>query len=156
MWQFLGFWGLSSENRLFYSVLRRPAMFEMAHHKPTKCLLLRYLQLVPAKFLVNKAFSICRLHFTLFFLGVFRKPKMPHYTWRYQPHVYIYIYISLSLSLSPSLPPLSLPCPSPAPPLPSPPHPLPPSTPPSPSSWEQLLQQDSAVVISQLLDCSFI
>ena len=31
-----GFSGLNSENSLFYSVLRRPATSEMAHHKPTK------------------------------------------------------------------------------------------------------------------------
>ena len=30
--------------------------------------------------MVNKAFLICQLHFTLSFLGIFRKPKMPHYT----------------------------------------------------------------------------
>ena len=63
-------------------------MFEIAHHKPTKCLFLQYLQLVPGKFLVNKALSICQLHITLFFLRIFRKAKMPHYTWRYQPHIY--------------------------------------------------------------------
>ena len=43
-------------------------MFEMAHHKPTKSLILQYLQLVPAKFLGNKAFRICELHFALCFL----------------------------------------------------------------------------------------
>ena len=68
MCQFWGFSGLSSENSLFYSVLRRPAMFEMAHHKPTKSLFLQYLQLVPAKLLGNKAFRICELHFALGFL----------------------------------------------------------------------------------------
>ena len=52
-----------------------------------KMLVLQYLQLVPAKFLVNRAFPICQLHFTLFFLGIFRKPKITHSTWRYQPHV---------------------------------------------------------------------
>ena len=91
MCQFLGFSGLSSENSLFYSVLRRPAMFEMAHHKPTKSLFLQYLQLVPAKFLGNKAFRICELHFALRFLWFFRKPKLPHRPWRYHPHIYIYI-----------------------------------------------------------------
>ena len=50
-------------------------MFEMAHHKPTKCLFLQYLQLVPAKFLVNKALPICQLHFTLFFSGNFPEAK---------------------------------------------------------------------------------
>ena len=30
--------GLDSHNSLFYSVLRQPAMFEMAHHKPSKSL----------------------------------------------------------------------------------------------------------------------
>ena len=73
-----GFSGLSSENSLFYSVLRRPAMFEMAHHKPTKSLFLQYLQLVPAKLLGNKAFRICELHFALTFSVIFRKPKLPH------------------------------------------------------------------------------
>ena len=56
MCQFLGFSGLNSENSLFYSVLRWPAMFETAHHKPTKSLFLQYLQLVLAKFLGIKHF----------------------------------------------------------------------------------------------------
>ena len=43
-------------------------MFEIAHHKPTKSLFLQYLQLVPAKFLGNKAFRICEHHFALRFL----------------------------------------------------------------------------------------
>ena len=97
MCQFLGFSGLDSENSLFYSVLRRPAMFEMAHHKPTKFLFLQYLKLVPAKFLGNKAFHICELHFALRFLSFFRKPKLPHRPWRYHPHIYIYIYIYMLL-----------------------------------------------------------
>ena len=67
MWQFWGFSVLSNENSLFYSVLRRPALFEMAHHKLTKSLFLQYLQLVSAKFLGNKAFCICELHFALRF-----------------------------------------------------------------------------------------
>ena len=68
MCQFWVFLGLSSENSLFYSVLRWPAMFEMAHHKPTKSFFLQYLQLVPAKFVGNKAFRICEHHFALRFL----------------------------------------------------------------------------------------
>ena len=76
MCQFLGFSGLSSENSLFYSVLRRPAMFEMAHHKATKSLFLQYLQLVRAKFRGNKAFRICELHFALRFLSFFPEAKI--------------------------------------------------------------------------------
>ena len=72
MWQFWGFSVLNSGNSLFYSVLRRPAMFEMAHHKPTKSLFLQYFQLVPAKFLGNKALRFSELHFALRFLWFFR------------------------------------------------------------------------------------
>ena len=54
MWQFWVFSGLNSESSLFYSVLRRPAMFEMPYHKPIKCSFLQYLQLLPAKFLYIK------------------------------------------------------------------------------------------------------
>ena len=93
MCHFGGFSGLNSENSLFYSVLRRPAMFEMAHHKPTKMLVLQYLQLVPAKFLVNKAFPICRLHFTFFFLGIFLEAKKCHIVPEGTNHKAICIYI---------------------------------------------------------------
>ena len=41
VWQFWGFSGLSSKSSLFYSDLRLPAVFEMTHHKPTKCLFLQ-------------------------------------------------------------------------------------------------------------------
>ena len=54
--------------------------YYLRHHQPTKFLFLQYLQLVPAKFLVNRAFPICQLHFTLFFLRISRKPKMPNNT----------------------------------------------------------------------------
>ena len=86
----LDFSGLDSENSLFYSVLRRPAMFEMAHHKPRKCLFLQCLQLVPAKFLVNKKYHICELHFALRFLEFLRKPK---FATLYLKHTYIHTYI---------------------------------------------------------------
>ena len=92
MWQYLGFSGLNSENSLFYSALRRPAMFEIAHHKATKWLFLQYLQLVPAKVLVNKAFPICQLHFTLLFSGNF--PEANNATsYLKVPATYTYIYI---------------------------------------------------------------
>ena len=80
MWQFLFFQGEAAKNSLFYSILRLPAKFEMTHHKPTKCWLVQCLQLVPAKLVGNTAFHVCQLHFTLLFLGFFRKPKMPHFT----------------------------------------------------------------------------
>ena len=64
----LGGFRVKERNSLFYSVLRLPAMFEMMHHKPTKCLFLQCLKLVPANILGNKAFRICKLHFTLRFL----------------------------------------------------------------------------------------
>ena len=100
MWQFLGFSGLNSGNSLFYSVLRRPTMFEMAHHKPTKCLFLQYLQLVPAKFLVDNASPNCELHFTLFFWEFSGSQKchiIPEGTNHTHIHTYIHIYIYINI-----------------------------------------------------------
>ena len=50
--------------------------------QPTECLFLQYSQLAPASILGDRAFHICKLHFTLRFLWFFRKPKLPHCTQR--------------------------------------------------------------------------
>ena len=93
MWQIFVFCsGLSSENSLFYSILRLRAMSEMTHHTPTKCLFLQCLQLVPANILWHNRAHICKLHFALRFLWFFRKPNLPHCTWRYHPYIYIYMH----------------------------------------------------------------
>ena len=86
MWLFWGFSGLSSENSLFYSVLRRHNVWDGTSQTHKMLVFLQCFQLVPAKFLVSKASHICELHFALRFLAFIRKPKLPHYTWRYQPH----------------------------------------------------------------------
>ena len=59
MWQFCFFFRVRQRNSLFCSILRLPAMFGMTHHKPTKCLFLQCVQLVPANILGNKAFHFC-------------------------------------------------------------------------------------------------
>ena len=91
MWQFLVFqdWAAKPAFLQYFGVARN-AWDDSS--QATKCLFLQCLQLVPAEFLVNKAFHICELHFALRFLWFFWKPKLPHCTWRYQPHIYIYTY----------------------------------------------------------------
>ena len=66
-------------------------MFEMAHHKPTKCLFLQYLQLVPAKFLVNKAFLSVN-SISHYFFWEFSGSKKCHIVPEGTNHIYIYIY----------------------------------------------------------------
>ena len=94
----LGFSGLNSENSLFYSVLRRPAMFEMAHHKPTKCLFLQYLQLVPAKFLGKKHFmSVNSISHYIF--CDFSGSQNCHIDPEGTTHIYIYMYICICICI---------------------------------------------------------
>ena len=96
MWQFWGFSGLSSENSVFYSVL---------HHKPTKCLFWLYLQMVPAKFLVNKTFHICELHFALRFLGFNPEAKLATFFLKVPTtykifDVYVCLYVCFHLGVA--------------------------------------------------------
>ena len=88
MWHLGVFQGLSSENSLFL-----PAMFEMVRHKPTKSLFLQHLQLVPAKFLGNKAFRICEHRFALRFSVIF-SVRSCHIDPKQINHIYIYIYMA--------------------------------------------------------------
>ena len=97
MWQFWGFSGLSSENSLFYSVLRLSAMFEMAHHNPQNaCFYSIYSWFLQSSYKTKHFVSVNSISHYVF--CNFSGSQNCHIDPEGTTHIYIYIYICFSSS----------------------------------------------------------